>query len=175
MPGRSYSFACHAPKENSPTALPTVFPAQLPVCCFSPVSALKTVLFPVLGLPAKAIRRRVFSGILHPLLHKNTRGIGIAQSNQRILHPIHSCAAACTFIQRQNPTVSEKAQIKQTQIAFSPYLLHEARTFHRNFRQLLGHIHSSFNGLIYSIYPKEAVRVLVKGILLIVNHFIFYH
>ena len=37
------------------------------------------------------------------------------------------------------------------------------------------HIHSSFNGLIYSIYPKEAVRVLVKGILLIVNHFTFYH
>ena len=103
------------------------------------------------------------------------RGIGIAQGNQRILHPIHSCAAACTFIQRQNPTVSEKAQIKQTQIAFSPYLLHEARTFHRNFRQLLGHIHSSFNGLIYSIYPKEAVQVLVKWILLIVNHFIFYH
>lgn len=64
MPGRSYSFACHAPKENSPTALPTVFPAQLPVCCFSPVSALKTVLFPVLGLPAKATRRQCF--LRHP-------------------------------------------------------------------------------------------------------------
>ena len=40
-------------------AFPTVLPGQLPVCCLSPVRALKTVLFPVLGLPARAIVKRV--------------------------------------------------------------------------------------------------------------------
>src|SRR5512143_3591049 len=37
-----------------PSARVTVFPGQLPVCCRSPVSALNTVLLPVLGLPANA-------------------------------------------------------------------------------------------------------------------------
>nr|DAM67162.1 MAG TPA: hypothetical protein [Caudoviricetes sp.] len=38
--------------------MPTVLPGQLPVCCLSPVRALKTVLLPVFGLPAKATTKR---------------------------------------------------------------------------------------------------------------------
>ena len=41
--------------------MPTVLPGQLPVCYFSPVRALKTVLFPVLGLPASAMVNRASS------------------------------------------------------------------------------------------------------------------
>ena len=37
-----------------PWALVTVLPGQLPVCWFIPVSSLKTVLLPTLGLPASA-------------------------------------------------------------------------------------------------------------------------
>ena len=36
-----------------PTAVDTVLPVQLPVCWRSPVSALKIVLFPTFGLPAR--------------------------------------------------------------------------------------------------------------------------
>jgi len=38
-----------------PCAFVTVFPGQLPVCWFSPVRLLNTVLFPTFGLPARAI------------------------------------------------------------------------------------------------------------------------
>ena len=41
--------------RQSPCAFVTVLPGQLPVCWFMPVSSLKTVLFPTLGLPARAI------------------------------------------------------------------------------------------------------------------------
>ena len=38
-----------------PEACSTVLPGQLPVCCLRPVRALKSVLFPTLGLPARAM------------------------------------------------------------------------------------------------------------------------
>src|SRR5690554_7161420 len=39
-----------------PLVWATVFPGQLPVCCFKPVKPLKMVLFPVFGFPARATR-----------------------------------------------------------------------------------------------------------------------
>ena len=42
--------------RKAPSARTTVLPGQFPVCWRSPVSALKTVVLPTLGLPASAIR-----------------------------------------------------------------------------------------------------------------------
>ena len=58
VPGRSTMRYMLSRKPKKPSALPTVLPGQLPVCCFSPVRALKTVLLPVFGLPAKATTKR---------------------------------------------------------------------------------------------------------------------
>ena len=46
--------ALAANTRTPPSARVTVLPGQLPVCCRSPVSALNTVLLPMLGLPARA-------------------------------------------------------------------------------------------------------------------------
>ncbi len=54
VPGRSTKRNSFPSKENLPVATSTVFPGQFPVCCFNPVRALNTVLFPVLGLPRSA-------------------------------------------------------------------------------------------------------------------------
>ena len=54
VPGRSTRMKFLSLCLYLPCALVTVFPGQLPVCCFSPVRLLKTVLLPTLGLPASA-------------------------------------------------------------------------------------------------------------------------
>ena len=53
VPGRSIILCSILLYVYFPNAASTVFPDQLPVCCFSPVKALKTVLFPTLGLPRR--------------------------------------------------------------------------------------------------------------------------
>jgi hypothetical protein len=54
VPGKSTIENVLSPYLKVPRADETVLPGQLPVCCLSPVSALKTVDLPTLGFPAKA-------------------------------------------------------------------------------------------------------------------------
>ena len=60
-PGKSTSRTSFLPQRKCPSAVPTVFPLQLPVCWCRPVRALNTVLLPTLGLPARAI-----TGVIQP-------------------------------------------------------------------------------------------------------------
>jgi len=53
IPGKSIISKALSLYKKVPLAVPTVLPDQLPVCCRIPVSRLKIVLLPVLGLPTR--------------------------------------------------------------------------------------------------------------------------
>ena len=66
MPGRSTIPYRFPPRVHIPRARLTVLPLQLPVCCFMPVRALKSVLANV-WVAAKGYNRLILHR-LHPFL-----------------------------------------------------------------------------------------------------------
>ncbi len=64
VPGKSTTVYVWPLYVQLPSFFSTVFPGQFPTCCRAPVSALNTVLFPTLGLPAKAIVAVVIVSLL---------------------------------------------------------------------------------------------------------------
>ena len=89
-PGRSTTRNVSPPSRKIPSFFSTVFPLQFPVCCFSPVSRLKTVLLPTLGFPVRITeisKACHLPAYLH-LFHLDRRSVPFPQHDHRSLEPI---------------------------------------------------------------------------------------
>ena len=93
-------------RKNVPFALTTVLPHQFPVCCFIPVRALNTVLFPTFGFPTSKMVRSCVEcsggreGIFSTVICRRSR------SRSAIVTPRTENAAIPPFLPRRTHSAS---------------------------------------------------------------------
>ena len=93
MPGRSCMITSLCP-ERMPSFFSTVTPGQFPTYCSDPVSALKSVVLPLFGLPARAIFRLL--AISNLLFKKNCRPYTASTSMSRAVASFTAILLSCT-------------------------------------------------------------------------------